>query len=673
MSRASGGASRAAWEIKLQQLQEDLERREAFVATQEKRLATLQSRADDINRREMAVAQREDYVAHLEEEFRSVEPKIADLDVRERRVTENEQDCEARRVELSDAQLQFAADAEHQRGAIEAAAADLALRRERLDRDIAAHAAQVEADHAALDERTAELSEKAEDVLASRNQASLAQRAADDQLAKVRQREEQVESQDRLVKELLEQDVASRKVIKATEMDLQRRGAQLAVAEQHLTREQRDLAAGQREHAEAVDKYSAVERSIRERDVQLADRQREMDRRELQLDERAAALEAAEADAARRSKELEAAEARLADAQIEADRRTRSAEIDSKRATLDRERCVERERDNADLRDRLQQWERELHEWMNELSWREGEFASTAHAALNETTQSANGSLPVSAAQYNRALVDVQMERVRSQYDAAQKRRAISALHPMQRAARSRPATAQGRPADTSRDDEPLVAARPNTPSDAAVMQRSEHLQLEHKVEHLSRAFRSLVATALQPPGEQSAGHEPVPAVFSELSSHESVVVQLALARERDLGAEVCLRAFIAKCPLPTSGDTTADQHPRSRSVSPAADVTASQASPGTSQSRRSRPPSAAPGSRPATADASGRMTSAEWWRRLRHHLDARQDAMLRERLQGLDRAVQILERAYGSETQATVPVVKRPPRPGTAPARAVA
>ena len=209
--------TRAGWEAKLQQVQDDLELRDAALRAQEARYTALAAKADEVNRRMTAVEVRERRAAELEADFarfetahRDARAAAAALADREARVAAAEAALAERRAELAADVAAFdarVAEAEAQLGAREARVAERAA-----ENEAAAASAQQHAD-----DKAAHAARVENAVAATRAAIHDERRVNDELLTKAKVREEELENREKQLKELQETEERGRRALKAQE------------------------------------------------------------------------------------------------------------------------------------------------------------------------------------------------------------------------------------------------------------------------------------------------------------------------------------------------------------------------------------------------------------------------------------------------------------------------
>lgn len=594
-------AAQKAAELRLQQLQDELDTREVFLQAQEKKFAILQARADDFIRREDMLRVREERAAQIElrvEELKKVEDELA---ARQATIAE---DAEAirRREEVFRFRLdEFSRECSLRSDEFAQRTVLLDLREKKLvqwhDQEQAA-----QADRRRLaDEREQDLRQLERELKLRRVQLSEEHSQLQRQVLDVRNKEEEHEQFEKLIKDMQTVDERSRKQIKWMEDDLQRRALELRVAREDFYAESTSLEA-LREKLEQ-DK-AAIEVKLKQSAAQVASADKitahlqqwnaQLDDRERACGEWKARLEAEKLSLAQKDADLAALREQLVHIQ-------REASIDVKRATHVRQKSGAQQQNNAKVLKKLQARETELSNWDDELDWREAEFARSSEAAMNvthETPSFAPGFV-------NRAIVNLQVERMRTQYNAAQQRRAISALQPKNRA-RSAQSGRQRTHSPIREEPADVSPASEDASFTQRVLSASHSLAVQTEVERLERDFRFYIGHVMQM--QQAAPSEEAKdeLMAKYFAPAERVAVQYALQRERDLGAEFCFRQLVKQSPL--------DQ---------------------------------------ATANPVESMQRAQrWWHDMKNHIAAREEATLQERMNELGEAVRVLRKRCPQFTQ---------------------
>jgi hypothetical protein len=650
--RSGGGgggppATRAGWEIKLQQLQEDLERREAFLTAQEQRIGALQAAADDLHVRESTIKAREQAIAARETEL----VQAADEKCRALKANETYQRLyavlEAQRTTFAEEVAAFTVtEARFQEGweakQAEQAAREAALREH--ERRLATNRDAFERQRAVEDEKRLQALAF---TVADRVTLAAAQRQLEQQIGSLKAREDAISQAERLNKELAEHDDKTRRMLKTFESDLKRRLAAVTVSTASLVNDQIELdaaaavlktdrAALQHQRDELLAQASALHAqstNVQKQARDVAFEVEALSRREIELRELTSRSEAVEAQAAV--------------SQRHANELLRRAALDGKRLTLERiETDAKEKRVEAQLTE-LQGWHQQLAEWSDELEWRESQFALMAvSASPQQLAIKGNSVSPTNT--FNRAVIAVQMDRVKQQYEAGLRRRASAAMHPLNRSRPGSAALSQSAPVFVSNAASSSAVC---APLDADALGVNNVLHRQERAAARAAEFKRLMARLVS-----STEPEARDRVLEGLPPADEATIRTCLARERDVGAELRLRAFIATCPF---NDTGSEFEPKTSSPSLDASMDRSQAT--------GQPAS------PTRASRAAQRTdrAARWWVDLQQHLQQREEQLLDERITHLDLAIAALRKhGVSSTSQPLVLKSSKPPRPGTAPAR---
>ena len=585
-----------AWEAKLQSQQEDLDRREALIASLERKYAVMQAKADEFLKRDERLKVREDRATEIEFKENSLHQLEAELRAAkadtERELAQQKKVSEQLAVRVKE----FDEDQRIREAELTQRAKDLDSRDQRLQQRNAESETKIRQEQHRLAEREAELQQLENELKIKKVQLSEEHAQVQRWVLDLRNKEEEHETYEKLMKDMQSADERAKRHIKWQEDAIQRRNAELRIAREDQTAEAAALA-DLKDRIEKDKKQSEqLVIQAQEQVVAAQKRSHELDKREEALKDRIEACRQEEERVKRIAERVESKEKQVNSELADIAQRKREAEIDLKRASHLRMKSAVQETTNLSAQKKLQQKEKSLNEWDDELDWRETEFVRSIEAAMNLSHEVPS----FSPSHVNKAIVDLQLQKMKEQYGTGTRRRVISALQPRNRA----------QSATNTRATSPLRQKRPATSAglkgedslrvrEAELMAQSHRVALQERSITLERDFRFLVGKVIQLQETASTPEKKAELMSQYFTTREQVAIDLALHRDRDLGAEIALRRIVGQCPIanPT----------------------------------------------PSPVEMVAKMT--EWWREMASQLTARDEAILHERVDQLEDAVEILRK----------------------------